>query len=681
MSLATDLITAQTRRASLQAHGALASTLADADTFIANLQAQINGPPTCKFIVTPAMQAKWQAAWTAGHPLAKACDKNISTNNDGTGKYQCFRYAMLGNLADGQAAAPKLMANIAKPYLPSGGGSDTLRNTIVESCMMYDWLARAWPTSALDPTQDAAYLASIKGQADALALEPLYDPDINESQGRYWMRLVADVLLGTTHLNDVHGSYVIGGLTPTGTVDKNGAPATLRNYLWQWCQYYVGGGHPEGEGYGPTTVSQLLTMWAAAKTAYGTDYFPEIAAFVPAFAEAMWLIFSPDFNRRAQWGDDSHGRGALWFRYGWLCHMVHGCMQQLGLNDPGLNAVCAFFMSKGTDTFYHDAFYRCLWFFDPSLPIPAPAPPVKTHFCSGVGELLYKDSQEMFYCVMQSPQWATHSIWSDVVWGLDFGGEAAFTFPIGYGILTDQCDANNAVLLGGQSVCANRGVIAWGPKNAARTGFASDTWQYMTSKTFGIPWDRAHNPPSPAEAIHLKMPTIIHLAGGIVIERYAISCNDPSKLAGFSYYINNGVWNNQDLANGALALIQHLSHWPTMPAVAGGVVTCTSPKGQQLTKQYLAPSSPNVQAYADNVIMLAPPYKGYANCVTPAELKYQTRLLSPGNLQPDGTYYETIVVVSSVGPAPVCALNADGSVTVAGNTFSFNDSTGVVIRT
>jgi hypothetical protein len=277
---------------------------------------------------------------------------------------------------------------------PDQKGGNFGREYFIEYVIIYDWLY-----DGLAHAQRTTFLNHINEMATELNTG--YDPDFpiiiadsDQIVGSYfgfalWYYLTK--VYNPTIVNIWENRPWIGGVTPSGSNFDN-----ARNAIYRYVTELAEGGEwPESSEYNQGTVTLLITGALGLKDLTGTDYFPEVTAFIPDLAKRQIMMGTNDLLNTIQWSDEEHPRNTIpgrlfyWERINMmLAGITKGTPIGPAMQDLVLDLVEKYPPYGDVDNALAQ---RWLYFFDPYAPRGDRTSLEKTWYASGVRMMLSRD--------------------------------------------------------------------------------------------------------------------------------------------------------------------------------------------------------------------------------------------------------------------------------------------------
>jgi hypothetical protein len=515
-----------------------------------------------KFIWSQEWQDNYERMAKENHPwwqlIKSNADKTGTTAEryGDNGQWATFVYQVTGDITYAKKAIPQAIA-LAKP-----ASANHVREHIINALVMYDWLLPAMTAEDI-----LTFNTGLKTVAEYILgiNQEKYTGGISLSDsdaliGCYFSLALMDLLLETDYLSETlqapHlAKKPIGGLVATG-IDKE----TVRNTISDYTNKAKGGQWIESSEYNLGTNHLLLMGSTAVKTATGQDYFPEVTQYFEELKQSMLAELTPDIKQAFQWGDVESP------------HSLDKDHRNRLLLSLGLNGILPVDNNIPHRTFY---------FANPYLPNTI-IPPKQINNAEGIGLLLIKDETKLFGSLTFNPTGAHHGVKHLNDFRLYTNGEWVIDHPIGYG--RDTGKHVNSMLLAGLSACYNRGL---------QNIFIDENIGYycQVGETGGPYYNNDYYNPPPTFLRKWRRYIIYLPEYPAVVVYDSIDMDDPKLLLKFDRYRTA----DQTAINNAIALKQWFLHTPVVPIIQDEKIIWTTPKGQSVILQTLAPQNYNIE--------------------------------------------------------------------------------------
>ena len=533
----------------------------------------------------------------------------------------------------GNAAYARKSWSIIQPYastltMPITNHNAT-RILFEDYVWIYDWI---YP--ALSPEERQTFLKLLNYMGDLVTGQApvrwgTRSHNANGTIGHYFGLALLD--LATKGDNPRAGSFLttswadgartnvkpVGGLAATG-INRD----TMRNAIAQYMETAKGGVWVEGTNYQFAALEPLLQGVEGVRSATGKDYFPEVTAAAPDLARALIYQLTPDGRETHQWGDEEHPH---------LFQLKHrqtlvGILAGMTEHDPSIgpyvqelvNEFAAYPGESGAGLVPFPVFFL---FYNPYAPAAdwrtAGWPPEL--YSPGEGLLLFHDgwkaSDSLYAAHMPADVSQDHqpNFFGD--FQLYRHGEWALDHPQGYAIYPAAGGSmTNGMLLAGFAQLRE----AHGP--IAEEVGAHGEYAYLAGSTGGQSMrENYRNPPPPF--VHEWTRSLLYLPSQnkrtdtiIVYDRTNVV--NPKTQPAYDRFDQREA----PAIEAAPALKQWILHTPVSPTLAPGLISWTTPGGQQVDVSTLLPANQKRQIVNEHEMSIT----GH---VLEALLNYQVRIL------------------------------------------------------
>ena len=280
-------------------------------------------------------------------------DGSDSARYGSWGRWASLAYQMTGDSAYARKAFAQYKI-ATKNFAGTLGTGNALRAYLVDSAVLYDWIAPALPAA-----DSAALRDFLMRSAEGALTNGVRTYDSDQMVGTYFGLMVLDQVLGTNYgtrtFKDPGAGTMknVGGLTATAADDS-----TLRNAVRLYTERMGEGGQwVESSEYNPGTVGLLLTGAYSLQTATGIDHFPEVTAFRAAAVRHQIHSFTSDLNDTFQWGELQSPNAVKWMSQDDLLSYLSGLEDSAELRQFHEDAARTTDHTLGLNAFYPRFFY------------------------------------------------------------------------------------------------------------------------------------------------------------------------------------------------------------------------------------------------------------------------------------------------------------------------------------
>lgn len=607
-----------------------------------------------RLIWTAARQATWNRMVQEQHPrfqhVRAECDRaRAGTPVYGDRGLWCAIYFQM----TGDVGAARTAWALAAPLItaPPPSAND-VRENFIENAILFDWL---YP--ALNATERAQAITGLNGWANyALAIgTPQYVGGMRTSDSDamvgYYFGLAATALATQGMAGHVDwlnatqtggpGTLPVGGLNATG-VNRSTARNTIAEYVTVRA---AGGQWIESSAYDPGTLQLLVMGVEAARTATGSDPFPEVQSFLREAISYNTQIVTADLRQAVQWGDEEHPRdflGRLYKRVGMLA-MMAGATAGTVESGRAMGLIDALVQQYGMTGYGSAEPWARFYLLHDPYAARAAWEHAASYFAQGSGHLIVRAPGTLFSAMMASRTGVDHEVNYLANFQLYRNGEWAITNPLGYAGPAVEGESTNGLLVAGLSAMQSKGPVA----TASGPG-----WWALRGATQGSLYTGSYWQPPPV-FLHQWERTVVFLQrGGVdhVITVDRLQMDDPRQLASFDRYRAS----DQARINAARGLVEWIIHAPVPPQQNGNRWSWSTPGGQPVVVTALG-ATPTAHVLDEGALW------GTSGNFHASELKHQLRLVPPF------TGGQTVLrhVVSVGSSAPNVTVNGD-TITIDG---------------
>lgn len=386
-----------------------------------------------------AMRDSNSAAWQ--QLLKEANASKVSVGNNDSGFCATIVWKVTGDTTYRDAAWACLLRYTA---IPPNTPYDGISDGIVEGAVGYACLKGSGTTA-----QESQAVANLTlwgqvglGTAGAISGTQGIPPSNANYCGPYYFGLALyDAIgipcpLGGNWLDQT--ATFSGFSIPVGGLKSTAANrTTARNAVRQYVEVLSKGGTWCEGPYDCKSVPRYLLAWAALRDLLGTDYFPEIATWVPAACDAVLLDYSADFKSTYQWGD----RTRLELDYARRLS-IYSSLQgsAIRLGDQTRTGQASYLVSEILAVLGIDHVDPHFWYFydDAAAIAKRPADPI-SNYSPGVGMYRRADGNNSFAAFFPDNLSLNHQQCSlDLYWCV--AGTEVLTRPFGYSLQLSGID-------------------------------------------------------------------------------------------------------------------------------------------------------------------------------------------------------------------------------------------------
>jgi hypothetical protein len=376
---------------------------------------------------------------------------------------------------------------------------------------------------------------------------------------------------------------------------EKATPYILNRYVTELAE---GGEWPESSEYNQGTVTLLITGALGLKDLTGTDYFPEVTAFIPDLAKRQIMMGTNDLLNTIQWSDEEHPRNTIpgrlfyWERINMmLAGITKGTPIGPAMQDLVLDLVEKYPPSGDVDNALAQ---RWLYFYDPYAPRGDRTSLEKTWYASGVRMMLSRDGwgpdDSIFMAHYPTKYIVHHNVFYFGNFQLYRNQEWALTHPIAYSsrLAIGPDGVNNMAFMDFPNVARFEGFKEF--KNVVEQEFGSD-YAYIVGTEAGQIYDSgAWNPPP--TFLHEWTRSMLYIQSNdkksdtiVIFDR--TNAEDPRDLPGYpnSYHIKL-----QTAFENAWARKYAVFHMPMPPSLQPNEITWNTAQSQIKLNTLLPPN-------------------------------------------------------------------------------------------
>eukprot|EP00727_Mastigamoeba_balamuthi_P011390 m51a1_g6874 hypothetical protein (830) ;mRNA; r:187258-190609 len=436
------------------------------------------------------------------------------------------------------------------------------------------------------------------------------DADTDEIVGWYFGIVLAHAAMGDT--SDVPAKALLGRTWLGGMHATAADFTTVRNELLALTTTVArGGAWPESSYYDGGTMHQLLLVHQCARTAFGVDHFPEVAAFADVVGVFWMHMTTPDLVDTYLWGDENEGdRCHVWGYRGAYTVGLTLIASQVAPSQAVRDQTWRFYSEQFGSKFTGE--YGDPWLPDEALFFwKAPDAAQGTDWRTAQPRGLYSDSTAGVG--LYRTGWGA----GDTLLGFDFPkalwldhmtcyngnvqvyrkGEWVLTNPQSYGAptTTGTGGANTMRLAGFPQLSAPEAHQAREAKGVVAVEFA-ETWALVQGVHSGH-WRQSGDWYVPDVVQHEHTRSILYLPSAdsshdtvVLLDRLHVL--DPRESATWTAPY---TWGDAKMKSEILAELSPRKKWylhtPVAPALSStcGTATWTTPKGQRAQVRTLTP--------------------------------------------------------------------------------------------
>lgn len=599
---------------------------------------------------------------------------NGGNGNDGTAA--AWMYQVTGNAAWASAAWSVVSTWVGGTRTTLTG--DGVRESFVNKCYIVDilwpWLDAGQRASVCTHMEECVEFAFANGTLPYKGGMSLGDSDritgcyfgvmlwnaFNEPENTLYGTLTNRVCLAT--------GVSMGGFTATGA---NGA--TYRNIVNRlYTVNAVGGEWIESSEYNMGTVRFNMLGWKGCLNAYGTDNFPEIAAWLPDGARWAVAEITPDLLDMNQWSDDQNPRA--WQSRMWNCWPALAMFASLNPTDTEGGHFCST-LANTLPTMYPTQTWAGSLARKGYLlanPYVTQRPLSEFHQATqapGVGHMIVRHGNDMAILCSPPRRENHHGLVQNASFKLYRGGKWALNTPIGYQPgWSDSSYTVNTLLFAG---------LPYPMTTVARveSTMGADYW-VQAFRTTGQYDTTVYNPP-PAFVTGDQLRRMVYWrdeATGydIFVIRDDTNLVNPTSLPLYSQYRDT----DEAIINAAItrtggSLKEWKIHASVAPTLDSGTGIWSWPIAGTVDTAYVAPLSPTLTATVYNESTEL----GFAAGIKASERKYQLRF-HPSTVQAIDTF--VVVVMVGTGARPAINYTDVNTVEIAGRTVTFSGQTASI---